>query len=303
VLTLPPPTVLAAFAALAVAMAALWAPRLFTAPSAMSWWIFPFAAALLLAQASGVVDTRGLIAIFVFTTACRFGAQAGDGAARGFALAVMLALSAGFLLHVVPGFANPRVLDGVALSADALPYTKYLNFDKGVAGLVLLGLFAPDRVLWRAPPGTLAASAWRFAVVVGVVMALTMAAGYARWEPKLPAWSSLWLASMVFLTALPEEALFRHVIQGSLHAWLGESSRARWTATLSAAALFGLAHASGGWIYVGLATVAGVGYGLVYALTRSLAAAIVAHTALNLLHLLFFSYPALQTIRTITPPE
>jgi hypothetical protein len=29
----------------------------------------------------------------------------------------------------------------------------------------------------------------------------------------------------------------------------------------------------------------------------------VAHTALNLLHLLFFSYPALQTIRTITPPE
>jgi membrane protease YdiL (CAAX protease family) len=295
VLTPPPPPVLAAFAALAAAMTALWAPRLAAAPHAHSWWVFPFAAALLLAQAAGVIDTRALVAIFVFTTACRFGGHAVDGAARGFALAVMLALSAGFLLHALPGFANPRVLDGVALSADSAPYTKYLNFDKGVAGLVLLGLLAPERALRRAPPGTLPAAAWRFAVVVGVVMALTVAAGYARWDPKLPTWWPLWLVSMVFLTALPEEAVFRHVIQGGLHTWLGESSRARWTATLAAAALFGLAHLSGGWMYVGLATVAGVGYGLVYALTRSIAAAIVAHTALNLLHLLLFSYPALAS--------
>ena len=297
-LTLPPAPVLAAFAALAAAMVLLWAPRFSTAPHAHSWWVFPFVAALLLARAAGVVDTRGLVAIFVFTTVSRFGAHAVDGAARGFALAVMLALAAGFLLHALPGFANPRVLDGVTLSADSAPYTKYLNFDKGVAGLVLLGLFAPERALRRAPPGTAPAAAWRFTVVVGMVMALTMAAGYARWDPKLPTWWPLWLASMVFLTALPEEAVFRHVIQGGLHTWLGESSRARWVATLAAAALFGLAHLGGGWVYVGLATVAGVGYGLVYALTRSIAAAIVAHATLNLLHLLLFSYPALaSTVR------
>jgi membrane protease YdiL (CAAX protease family) len=295
VLTLPAPLVLAAFAALAAAMAALWAPRLVAGPHAHSWWVFPFAVALLLAQASGVVDTRGLFALFVFTVACRFGTHAVDSAARGFALAVMLALSAGFLVHAVPGFANPRVLDSVTVSADAAPYIKYLNFDKGVAGLVLLGLFAPERTRQRAPAGTLPAAAWRFAIVAGVVMTLTVAAGYARWDPKLPAWWPLWLASMVFLTALPEEAFFRHVVQGGLHAWLGESSRARWAATLVAATLFGLAHLGGGWIYAGLATFAGVGYGLVYALTRSIGAAIVAHSTLNLLHLLFFSYPALAS--------
>jgi membrane protease YdiL (CAAX protease family) len=303
VLTLPPPAVLAAFAALAVALAALWAPRLCTAPHAHSWWVFPFAAALLLAQGSGVVETRGLAAIFVFTTACRFGVHAGDGAARGFALAVMLALSAGFLLHAVPGFANPRVLDGVTISPDSVPYTKYLNFDKGVTGLMLLGLVAPARTLRRAAIGTPPSAAWRFAVVVAVVIALTVAAGHARWDPKLPAWWPLWLASMVFLTALPEEAFFRHVIQGSLHVWLGESSSARWSATLVAGALFGLAHLGGGWVYAGLATVAGIGYGMVYALTRSIAAAIVAHTALNLLHLLLFSYPALESLRAISSPE
>jgi membrane protease YdiL (CAAX protease family) len=293
VLTLPPPPALAVFAALAVAMVALWAPRVSAAPHAGSWWVLPFAAALLLAQAHGVVDTRGLAAIVALTTACRIGAHAPDGALRGFALAVMLAMSAGLLLHAVPGFANPRVLDGVTLSVDSAPYSKFLNFDKGVLGLVLLGLYAPQRTAQRAPAGTVAAAWWRFAAIAAVVMALTVLAGYARWDPKLPAWWPLWLVSMIFFTALPEEAVFRHLMQGSLHDWLGESSRARWTATLAAAALFGLAHVGGGWTYVGLATVAGIGYGLVYALTRSLAAAVVAHTALNLLHLLLFSYPAL----------
>jgi membrane protease YdiL (CAAX protease family) len=293
VLTLPPPPVLAVFAALAVAMAALWVPRLSSAPHAASWWVLPFAVALIVGQAHGVVDTRGLVEIFLLTTACRIGAHAPDGALRGFALAVVLAMSVALLLHAVPGFANPRVLDGVTLSADSAPYTKYLNFDKGVLGLVLLGLCAPQRIARRAPPGTVVAAWWRFAVIAAVVMALTVLAGYARWDPKLPSWWPLWLTSMIFLTALPEEAVFRHLIQGSLHDWLGESSRARWTATLAAAALFGLAHAGGGWLYVALATVAGIGYGLVYALSRSIGAAIAAHTALNLLHLLLFSYPAL----------
>lgn len=303
VLTLPAAPTLATFAALATAMAALWAPRWFASPHAASWWVVPFALALLLAQAYGVVDTRGLLAIAVLTTACRVGAQAPDGALRGLALAVMLALSAALLLHAVPGFANPRVLDGVMLGVDAAPYTKYLSFDKGVLGLVLLGLYAPQRTARRASVGTVGAALWRFAVIAALVMAVTVLAGYARWDPKLPSWWPLWLASMIFLTALPEEAVFRHLIQGSLHDWLGESSPARWTATLSAAALFGLAHAGGGWTYVALATLAGVGYGLVYALTRSIGAAVLAHTGFNLAHFLFFSYPALETVRAVTSPD
>jgi membrane protease YdiL (CAAX protease family) len=277
-----------------MAMAALWAPRVSASPSAPWWWVVPFAAALLLAQGHGLVDTRGLVALFVFTTACRIGAHGPDGALRGFALTVMLAMAAAFLLHAVPGFANPRVLDGVTLSIDSAPYTKYLNFDKGVLGLLLLGLYAPQWTARRAPAGTALAALWRFAVIAGLAMVLAVLAGYVRWDPKLPSWWPLWLGSMVFLTALPEEALFRHLIQGSLHAWLGESTGARVTAVVAAGVLFGVAHIGGGWIYVGLATVAGVGYGLVYALTRSIGAAVLAHTALNLLHFLCFSYPALD---------
>ena len=134
----------------------------------------------------------------------------------------MLALCAGFLLHVLPGFGNPIVLDAVRLAPDSLPYTQYLNFDKGVAGLFLLGVYAPSLTARRSRRR-------------GRRLALALRAhercrdgrhGRARlrpWDPKLPPWWPLWLLSMVFLTALPEEALFRGVIQERLHGWLGDS--------------------------------------------------------------------------------
>lgn len=281
------------FVALAAAMVALWAPRVWFSPHARSLWVLPFAVALLAAQMAAIVTTPGLIAMFVLITATRVGYHAPDGGLRGFALALMLALSAGLLLHAVPGFDNPRLIDGVRLSANAELYTKYLNFDKGVLGLFLLGLYAPERALRRAPRGAGLAVTWRFAVMAMVVMALTVAVGYARWDPKLPVWWPAWLASMLCFTALPEEAVFRHVIQGGLQTWLGPTQQSRWTALAAAAALFGLAHVGGGWVYVALATVAGLGYGLVYAITGSIVAAILAHTALNTLHLVFFTYPAL----------
>ncbi len=274
-------------------MVALWAPRVTASLRAREWWVLPFAVALMLAQGSGLVDTRGLAVLFAFVTACRLSNHAPDGALRGFALAVMLAMSAGLLAHVFPGFANPRVLDAVVLSPDSAPYTKFLNFDKGVMGLFLLGLVAPARTV---RPSRLPASAflWRLALVTTVVIAATVATGHARWDPKLPAWWPMWLGSMVFLTALPEEAVFRHLVQGGLQDWLGGTVRARWIAIGVSGVLFGLAHLAGGWTYVALATLAGLGYGWIYAASDSIAMAILAHTGLNLAHLLLFSYPALR---------
>ncbi|MBP7777236.1 MAG: CPBP family intramembrane metalloprotease [Acidobacteria bacterium] len=295
-LTPLPTTAVVAFTALAAAMMTVWAPRVWASPHARSLWVAPFGIALLAAQSSGLIGTPGLIALFVLITATRAGYHAPEGALRGFALAVMLALSAGLLLHAVPGFENPRLLDNVRLSPDSAPYTKYLNFDKGVLGLFLLGLYAPARTLRRSPAGSWLAAFWRFAVVAAMVMVLTVAVGYARWDPKLPSWWTAWLASMVFFTALPEEAVFRHVIQGGLQAWLGPAPQSRWTALAAGGVLFGLAHVGGGWIYVMLATAAGLGYGLVYAITGSIVAAALAHIGLNLLHLLFFSYPALHNV-------
>ena len=104
--------------------------------------------------------------------------------------------------------------------------------------------------------------------------------GYARWDPKLPPWWPMWLASMVFLTALPEEDTVPRRDPGAgCTSWLGEPGRGARLAAVVAGALFGLAHAGGGWTYVVLAAIAGIGYGWIYAVSGSLGAATGAHGA------------------------
>ncbi len=44
-------------------------------------------------------------------------------------------------MHKVPGFHNILLLDKVRFSDDAIPFTLYANFDKGMAGYLLLSLF------------------------------------------------------------------------------------------------------------------------------------------------------------------
>ena len=130
--------------------------------------------------------------------------------------------------------------------------------------------------------------------MTAAVMALSLAVGYVRWEPKSPAWWPLWLWSMVFLTALPEEALFRGVVQTGVERWLGGTRRAGFVAVAIAGVLFGLAHIAGGWRYAGLATAAGIGYGWIYLSSRSIGAAIAAHAGLNVVHFFLFTYPTLE---------
>jgi hypothetical protein len=108
--------VVATFAALVVAMLALWAPRISAAPYATSWWVLPFAGALMLALVGGLVDTWGLAAFLVFATACRLVHRAPDGTLHGFALAVTLAMSAG-LLAPLASRADPAA--GVVAAVDA----------------------------------------------------------------------------------------------------------------------------------------------------------------------------------------
>ena len=73
---------------------------------------------------------------------------------------------------------------------------------------------------------------------------------------------------------------------------LGAGVRLR--ALAVAAGLFGLAPAAGGPAYVALATVAGVGYGWIYQKTSRIEASMLTHFALNTVHFLGFTYPALQ---------
>jgi membrane protease YdiL (CAAX protease family) len=284
----PIPTVLA-FACLTFALVALWAPRARASAVVTYLWTAPCVLAFVLALASGLIDLLGVLVLLTFATLCITASRTASSVVRVTASVLVIAMTAGLFLHVLPGFNNPRVVTNAVLGPGSIPYSEYLNFDKGVAGLFLLGLYVPDRP--RSDEGLRhgAGFLWRFAVLVAMVLPLALVLGYVRWDPKVPSWWALWLWKMVFLTALPEEALFRGVVQTSLDRWIGRSG----LAILIAGTVFGIAHLAGGPAYIVLAAVAGIGYGWIYASTRSIAAAIAAHAGLNAVHFFFFSYPAL----------
>ena len=91
-------------------------------------------------------------------------------------------------------------------------------------------------------------------------------------------------------TALPEEILFRALIQNSIMHWLGTSA-----ATLAlAAVIFGAAHLDNGpqpapnWRYMILATIAGYVYGRVFQKSTSIFASAILHSLIDTSKHMFF---------------
>jgi membrane protease YdiL (CAAX protease family) len=286
--------VLVAFAALTLALAAAWMPGRAAPGGTAWWWLPPFLVSLAAAYAGGLVEWQGVATVALLAASCRAARTAAGRIVRAAAHTVMLLTAALLLAHLAPGFDNPLVVDEAVLGPGALPYTKYLNLDKGIAGLLLLAVYAPELPLTDEGHRHVTGILWRFAAMTGAALALAFALGYVRFDPKLPGWWPMWTWSMVFLTALPEEAVFR----GLLQTWLARAFRGTphgvLLACVAGGILFGAAHAAGGAAYVLLAAVAGIGYGWIFASTRSIGAAIAAHAGLNAVHFLFFSYPALS---------
>lgn len=209
---------------------------------------------------------------------------------------LMLVIGFALALHLLPGFLNPTYL---ATTSDARPPSlKYLNFDKGVAGMLMLAVLASQQrrrsegiASTSSPdvPGVRGIPGFWLWVVLAATLALpwllAVISGIGRPTLRWPDNAGLYLAANLFLTCVAEEAAFRGVIQGLLARRLGTDLRTLngWLPVLLAAVLFGLAHAPGGTLYVALAMLAGLGYGLAYALSRRIEVAIGLHFALNAL--------------------
>jgi hypothetical protein len=137
-----------AFGALALAVLTLWMP----APAVRGNRDWAWYAGLLVAcaagLATGVLDWRGL-AVTAGYLALAFGARARDRAWVRIPLLVLTGVCALLLaLHRLPGFHNPVLLDHAHISAGAPPFTLYANFDKAIAGIVLMGVSAHRSAPW-----------------------------------------------------------------------------------------------------------------------------------------------------------
>ena len=196
------------------------------------------------------------------------------------------------MIHLVPGFNNLLVFERVRFSPDSIPFTMYLNFDKIVVGvfICILYLQSQRQILDRR---SLLLSARCAGVLISILMGLAFLLHYVRFDFKFPEMGWIWILNNLFFVCFAEEAFFRGFVQGGLTELLPKTKMGAVLSIAIAALLFGLAHFPGGVIYVVLSTVAGLFYGYAFWKTDRIQSSILVHFSVNLVHFLFFSYPAL----------
>jgi membrane protease YdiL (CAAX protease family) len=283
------------YALLALSIAATWAPTFSASGRRIGPWVPPYLLAVGAALAIGVLKPIGVVVLAVLiglgVLSSRLPQERGRRrAALQIALGVLMLPLA---LHVLPGFNNPKLLDAVIVSDGAPPFTQYLNFDKGSAGLILLAFLAPLATTsnrWRV--------ALRTTALIGLPTVVATAGagvllGYFALDPKVPPQIAGLLLAQLFFICVAEEAFFRGFVQEGLHRALAVAPTALSTVAPAAVAtaLFAGVHAAGGWQLVLLAALSGAGAAIAYARTRTVEAPILIHFAVNATHLFMFTYP------------
>lgn len=292
--------ILATFGALTLALACLWLPNSYRFPIPTQWfWLLPLAAGILSGLHYGFLQPIALLSIALFGLACFVGSwSAGSRLIKRLSGGLVLLGGCALFLHGLPGFANPKLFSDLKLSPDAVPYSKYLNFDSALIGLGILG-FGHRRLNGIAEWGAmLRRAAPVMLTTLLLVMLLSLWLSYVRWQPKWTELFIFWAWGNLFFTCIAEEAFFRGFIQKHLLLVLSDSRSGTVIALFGASILFGLAHWTGGIHYVLLATMAGMGYGLAYHRTQHIEASILTHFLLNSLHFLLFTYPVLASAPT-----
>ena len=115
-----------------------------------------------------------------------------------------------------------------------------------------------------------------FLVYAVVALPVGFATGFIAWHPRLDAAHIAGAPLIIYLvTGVPEEFLFRGLLQNVLSRWLG-----RRAGLGVASVIFGLAHLPD-WRYVLLATIAGLAYGWVYQRTQRITASAITHALVD----------------------
>lgn len=210
-------------------------------------------------------------------------------------IVAVLSVSLVLASHQLPGFNNLLAVDHVSLTPDAVPYTLYLNFDKAIIGIFILG-FGPALLSNLSQLKLLVRKIYRKVLILLLILLnLAFMFGFIRFELKLPSSLLLWAITNLLFTCVAESALYFAFIQKKLALVMKENHLGNYSALIMAALIFALAHHNGGMKYMMLSLVAGLGYAWFYHYTKRIEASILAQFFVNLTHFIFFTYPALAT--------
>ncbi len=136
---------------------------------------------------------------------------------------------------------------------------------------------------FRLGPGGARAILLNFVMLVAIGVPIGLWTGFLAWNPRATSLPALvfQFVTILLVTGLPEELLFRGIIQNGLRQTLLN----RRAALLLTSVLFGVAHLNNGpfpdWRYAVLATIAGIFYGRAYDRTGGLMAPACVHALVD----------------------
>lgn len=279
------------FFALIMGIASLWVYR--------TPWIYGafFLISYYLGHLANIVQPIALIplgSLLLFHILLKAGVK---GHLRALLVAIATALSLAIWLHILPGFHNWKITSQFAYTEGAFPASFYLNWDKPFTGIFILAWSFP-LIRTKEEIRKVAIVTIPYAIVAIMILILIAVWGNViRWDPKLPAYFWLWSIVNLFLVVIPEEALMRGFVQKECFRWFGEKGiMANMGCILITSVLFALLHMNmlNNSSYVLLVFAAGILYGAIYQFTKAIESSIFCHYALNIVHVLLFTYPALK---------
>jgi membrane protease YdiL (CAAX protease family) len=190
-------------------------------------------------------------------------------------------------IHLLPGFNNLLIVDEVQISKEAWPFTLYLNYNKPITALILStvpGIFITKQSIFSKNVFK------TIGIGLAIVLIAALSLNFIRVNPKVPSIFPLWVFNNLVFVCFAEEVLFRGFLQKNLTIYLNSS---KWAIIISST-LFGFYHYAGGPLYIFLSALAGLFYGYAYHQTNRIETPILFHFILNLMHILFFTYPSLK---------
>lgn len=199
-------------------------------------------------------------------------------------------------LHLIYGFNNWLIAHQIIISKLSMPYTLFLNFDKPLIGLFILAFSHNYLSLLnnRAAFITIIKQAIP-KILLGILLIsfISYIVGYIRFDIKLNYFFIIWAISNLLFTCIPEEALFRGLVQNAIANACKPYKYNKYIANIITAALFGvILHFKGGILFIIISILAGLLYGYIYQITNKIEASIFAHFLLNICHFILFTYPA-----------
>lgn len=259
--------------------------------------LFFWGTLVVIAIGCGIASDRlqwpSLIAMIVFSGLCYFTFYARYPSLKSLCGILIFIFSILLWYHKIPGFSNWLIVNGVRLSKDSLPFSMYLNFDKPLIGIFILGFGSLPLLKSKKEWVDMFAKTLPMALIGTFVIAgLAYYFGYIKFEPKWGSFFVVWFLNNLFLSTITEEVLFRGFVQNYLSLAFKTIKIGNGLALLIAATLFAVVH-TGGLTYILLAFISGILYGWVYIKTNRIEASILTHLLLNSTHLLLFTYPGL----------